>query len=146
VERLADVRRERRLAGGLALEPDEPAPVRERLDELDRAEPLTDAKTARGADERLPQAAVDLLDEEHLDGAAARAAKPQPPGDDSRVVEDSELAREEIGQVAEDTVLDLAGCAPVDEQPRAVPGLHRTLRDELRRKLVVEERGVHRAL
>ena len=40
-------------------------------------------------------------------------------------------------------MLDLAGAAAVHEEPGRVPRLDRTLRNELLRKLVIEERGVH---
>ena len=69
-ERLRDVGRQRRLALRLALEPDAPAALAERLEQLDGPEPLAGAESARGARERLPDAVPERLDQQHLGRAA----------------------------------------------------------------------------
>ena len=56
----------------------------------------------------------------------------------------TKLAAEKIGELGEDTVLDLAGLEPIHEQPRRVAGLDGRLRDQLRRKVVVQVGRVHR--
>ncbi len=52
-------------------------------------------------------------------------------------------AADELRQLAEHVVRDLAARARVDEQPRLVAPLGRMLRDQLRRQVVVELAGVH---
>jgi hypothetical protein len=146
-ERLADVRRQRRLAGRLALEPEKPAAVAEMLDELDGSQPLTRPEPARRASETVPQpVGGDLFEEENLDATSARAPEAQTRRNDPRVVHDDELAREQVWKLREDVVLELAGPAAVDEQARGVTVREGTLRDELGRKLVVEDSRVHPAL
>ena len=87
---------------------------------------------------------IQLLDEQHLDRAAAGAAQMQPRRDDARVVDDHQRApRQLVRQVAEAPVPHRADRAVVDEQPRLVPALERMLRDQLGRQLVVEIRELH---
>jgi len=146
VEGLADVRRERRLAAGLALEPEEPTAAPEVLHEHDLAQALARTQTTSRANEGLPQARPHLLHEHRLGRSAGLAAQPEAARDDPGVVEDRQLAFEQLGKIPDDVVLDGVRSSPMDEQPGAVARLDGTLRDELARQLVVEERGVHRAL
>ena len=59
-------------------------------------------------------------------------------GNDPGVVDDDELAAELVGQLGERPMPDVARRAVVDEQPRRVARVGRMLRDQLRRKVVVE--------
>ena len=77
-ERLVDVRRQRRLAGGLAVEADAPASVAERLEQLDRPESLTRPQPPRRARERFPDPATERFEEQHLRVAAGRALQVEP--------------------------------------------------------------------
>ena len=99
---------------------DAPAPLAERLEQLDGAEPLAGAQPARRARECLPDPAAERFDEEHLGVAAGRALHAQAGGHDLRVVDDDELAVELVRQVGERPVADGARGALVDEQPRGV--------------------------
>ena len=99
-QRLVDVRRQRRLAVGLAVEPDAPAPLAERLEQLDRPEPLARPQPPRRPRERLPDAVAERLEEQHLGRAAALALQVEPRGDDLGVVDDDELAGELGRQIA----------------------------------------------
>ena len=146
-ERLVDVRRQRHLAVGLALDLDEPAPVTPGLAQPHRSHDLAGAKAPRRTHERLPgSVVVHALDEEHLDRAARRSPKVQARGHDTRVVHHDELAAEHIRKLCDRSMLDRAGRAAIDEEPRRVPRLDRCLRDQLVREVVLEERGVHPAL
>src|SRR5262249_23465671 len=76
---LVDVRRQRRLSGGRALEPQLPPALAEWLDQLDRAQPLPGAQLPRGAREPLPRAVrAESFDEEHLPLPPPPALEPQP--------------------------------------------------------------------
>ena len=74
VERLGDVRRQRGLPGRLALEPQPPAPFAERLDQLDRAQPLPGFQLSRGTREPLPEPVrPQPLEQQYLRLSPARA-------------------------------------------------------------------------
>ncbi len=146
-ERLVDVRGKRHLAARLTLHLDEPATAASRLAQPHGAEALTDPDAPRRPHERLPHAVVsDALEEQHLDRAPGLAAHRESRGHDARVVHDDLLAVEQRRKLGEGAMLDRSAFAPVDEQTRCVPWLDRRLRDELGRKLVIEERSVHPAL
>ena len=92
-ERLGDVRRQGRLAGGLALEAQQPPALAAMLEELDRPEALARAQPPRRARQALPQSATaDPLEQEHLGGAASLPHQRDPRRDDARVVDDREPA------------------------------------------------------
>ena len=81
-ERLADVRRQRRLAGGLALDQDAPAAVGDRLTSSTTcsgapAPSLSPARNRREGRASASQSAVDTFQQQHLDRAAGRAPQPQ---------------------------------------------------------------------
>ena len=139
-ERLRDVRRQRRLARGLALETEAPAPLAEVLDQLDRPVPAAGPQPPRRPRERLPRPVVESLEQEQL---AARRLDRDPRRHDLRVVDDDELPVQLLGQLVEPAVPDVAGRAFVDEQPRRVTPLGGILRDQLRRQLVVELGDIH---
>ncbi len=142
--RLVHVRRQRQVPVGLAGELHDPAPRAERLDELDRrgrvatAQPLARAQPSRGPSECLPALVSESLDEEQLDRAARLPAKRESRGDDARVVDDRQVARELLAELGERPLPDVAGAAVVDEQPRRVAPLRRPLGDQLGRQRVVE--------
>ena len=116
-ERLGDVGRQGRLAGRLALQPDEPAPTSQRLDELERPQPRPRKQPPARARERLPEAVADRLEQEHLRLAARRAPQPQPGRHDARVVDDHERApRELVRQVAEPAVAHLPAARPLGHE------------------------------
>ncbi len=129
--------------------PHEPASLAQGLDGLDCELPRlgrhadTRPHAARGAHERLPQAVVALLEQQHLASAAAR-----PPNRDARAqhaaaVGDHEVVRiEQVDQLGEAAVLDRA-VAPVHEQARTVPALGGPLRDQLLGQRVVELVDTH---
>jgi hypothetical protein len=92
VERLGDIRREGRLSGRLALEPQAPAAFAERLQELDRAEPLTCTQLPRRPSQALPLVvAIQALEEQHLGLSPALAPQTQACRHDAGVVDDDEL-------------------------------------------------------
>ena len=119
-----DVRRQRGLTVGLALEAHAPAALAERLEQLHAAEPLPGAQPPRRAGERLPDAVLDALEQQHLGLSPARPPQPQPRRNDPRVVDDDQLSGELVRKVGEASVPHLAGGAAVDEaagRPRAAP-------------------------
>ena len=120
---------------GLALQPQAPAALAERLQQLDRAEPLPGPQLARGTGEPFPGPVLaEPLEQQHLRLAAARPLEPQPGRQHARVVHDDERPLGELGrQLVEAPVPRLAGLAVVDEEPRAVPPLGGLLRDQLAR-------------
>ena len=69
-KRLADVGRERRLAGRLPLQLNDPAATSERLHQENWAELLTCSQATRRPRERLPPPVFEALDEKHLDRRA----------------------------------------------------------------------------
>ncbi len=142
-EALGDVRRERRFTGGLAFQPNDPASIASTLDELDGTEPLTSAQPPARPHETLPEALLEALDEQHFRDAARSPCQSKPALYDPGVVHDEELAVEHAGKLREPSMLDQAGRSPVHEEPRRVARLGGTLRDQLRRKLVIQERRVH---
>ena len=75
----------------LPVEPKKPAPVAERLHELDRPEALARAEPARRSRQPLPEAVRTFLDEKHLDEPAGRAPKREAGTNHSRVVDDRQL-------------------------------------------------------
>ena len=87
-ERLRDVRRQRRLARGLAVEAEAPTALAEMLEQLDRPVPAAGTQPARGPCERLPGPVVEPLEQQHL---AARRLDRDPRRHDLRVVDDDEL-------------------------------------------------------
>src|SRR5215211_2771062 len=140
-ERLRDVRRQRRLPAGLAVEPDEPAARAEVLDELDGAVAAPGAQPPRGSRERLPETVADLLEQQHL---TARPLEPDARGEHAGVVDDNEGPRRHfIRKFEELAVPDGPGRPLVDEQPGRVAALRRMLRDELPGELVVELGDTH---
>ena len=145
LERLGDVGRERSLSGERALEPQAPAALAERLQELDRAEPLARPELARGSGETFPGSVLaQALQEQHLRLTAAWALEPQPGGEHSRVVDDDERSRRELlGQLVEAPVPGRPSLALVDQESRVVPPLGRMLRDQLAGQLVVELGHLH---
>src|SRR5918993_559716 len=113
-ERLRDVRRQRRLAVRLPVQPDAPASLAEVLDQLDRTVAVARTQLPGRAREREPLVAAEALEQQHF---SARTLEPDPRGDDARVVDDCQLAGELLRQVGEPAVGDLAARAAVDEQP-----------------------------
>ena len=136
-ERLGDVRGQRGLTGRLAVEPDTPAALAEMLDQLDRPVAAAGPKASRRPREGLPQAVTERLEEQHL---SARPLDRDPRGHDTGVVDDDERPAGLREQVGEPPVPDRAARAVVHEQPRLVASRRRMLRDQLRRKVVVELR------
>ncbi len=117
-ERDVDVRRQRHLARRLAVEPQPPAPLAERLEELYWTEPLPFPQATRRARERFPRVTVvEPLDEQHLYLAARRTPQPEPCRNDPRVVDDQQLRAQLARKIGERAVPDLAARAPVDEKP-----------------------------
>ena len=144
-QRLGDVRRERRLAVGLAVEPDEPASAAERLDELDRrraACPRRNFADGRASASQTPSPAGSRSSTSAAPPPGR--SQPQPRRDHARVVDDDELAAGQlVGQLAEAPMAHLAARALEHEQARRVARFGRLLRDQLGRKVVVERRRVH---
>src|SRR3954454_15607614 len=138
-ERLGDVWGGRRNPVRIAVEADTPPPCAEVLEQLDLAVATTGAEAPRRPGERLPDVAVDALQQQHL---AARAVDRNPRGHDARVVHDRQHV-DELRQLAEHAMRDLAGGARVDEQTRFVAASRGLLRDQLRRQVVVELRRFH---
>ena len=69
-----------------------------------------------------------------------------PRGQDARTVGHHQVARaEQVRQIADVLMADLAGLAAHDQQPRRVARLDRRLRDQLIGQLVVKVRKAHRA-
>ena len=143
-ERLRDVGRKRRFAVGLTREAKAPAALAERLQELDGAELHALAKPPARPGQRLPHIALDPFEQQDFGAAAGRPLEHEAGRKDARVVHDDERrGRDERPEVAESPVLDRPVRAVEDEQPRLVPALQRTLRDELRGELVVKLRRPH---
>ena len=143
-ERLGDVRRQRRLARGLALQAQPPAPLAQVLDQLDRAQSLPGPQLLRRTREPLPlPLSVQRLNEENLGLAAGRPLQPQPRRDDASVVDDDELAAELLGQVSEPAMTSIPALPLVDQQPRLVAPLGRVLRDQLLGQRVLELGSPH---
>ena len=135
-ERLVNVGRQRRLTRRVAVEPKPPTPLAEMLEQLDRAVSLPGAQAPRRTRKPLPHAAAEPLEQQHL---AARPLDRDPPRHDPRVVHDRERPRrQEPGQVAERRMPHLAVATGEDKQPRGIPALQRTLRNQLFGKFVVE--------
>src|SRR5579875_74837 len=83
-------------------------------------------------------------DEQRLDPSSGVPAPPQAHRQDPGVVDDQHVARSEVlGEVAEDPVLQGPPRAVEHQEPGAVPGPRRGLRDQVSRQLVVELREVH---
>jgi hypothetical protein len=98
LQRLVDVWRQWHLTRGLPLQAQQPPAVSEGLDQLDRPESLARAQPPRRSRERFPHAVpLAPLEEQDLDLAAALAPEWEPRGNDTRVVEDDELALEDLG-------------------------------------------------
>jgi hypothetical protein len=114
------------------------------LDELDRAESRARPQSPGRARERLPEAVLRRLEEEHLRLPARLPPHADARGDDAGVVHDDERAVGKLRtEVAEAPVPDLAG-GPVDhQQPGFVASLERSLGDQLGREVIVELRGSH---
>ena len=137
--RLVDVRRQRQLAVRLALEPHDPPPLPERLDELDGrrgagvASSLARAEAARRSRERLPEVRPSRRSsEEHLDLASRRATDVEPRRDDPRVVDHRQVGRR-ARRAGRQTSGVARAAPPVEhEQPGRVAPLGRPLGDELR--------------
>ena len=92
-KRLRDVRRQRRLSGRLADEPQPPTALAEMLAELDRSVALAGTQAARRPRQPLPLPALEPLEQEHL---AARPLDRDPGRDDARVVHHRERARRAV--------------------------------------------------
>ena len=134
LQRLGNVRRQRRLARRLALQPQPPAALAQRLEQLDRAEPLPGLEFARRAREPLPGAVLAKpLQQEHLGGAPTRALEPQTRRQHPRVVDDDERPFRKLARkLVEAAMPGRAVRALVHEQPRVVAPRHRVLGDQLR--------------
>ena len=97
-ERLGDVGRQRRRSRRVAVQPQAPAPLAERLEQLDRPQALARAQLPRGPRQRLPDSRsrvavfLETLEQQHLRRAAAGSPQVEPRGDDAGVVDDDELA------------------------------------------------------
>ena len=92
-QRLRDVRRQRRLALGRPVEPQAPAALSEVLQELDRSQTLAGLQPPRRTSEPLPlPGPVQRLEQEHLRFAPAGPLQTEPRRNDTRVVDDDELA------------------------------------------------------
>ena len=118
-ERLVDVRRQRRLAERLALEPDLPAAVRsgatsstaEPFDPGSR-EPLAGAQRRDGRASASQTRAVERLEQEDLRGPAGRSAEAESRRDAPSCRSRRRARRAELaGQVGEDAMADLARLA-----------------------------------
>ena len=101
---------------------DDPAPVAERLLERDlersrgHDEPRRDA--AGGASERLPAVAFARLEQQQLDVAAGGLARVHPRVQHAARVEHDEIVgSQQLDEVCEHAVLDLAALAVQHEQP-----------------------------
>ena len=113
-------------------------PSPERLEQLDRPQPLPGAELAGRTRERLPLPAAERLEQEHLHLAAGRLAQPQSRRHDAGVVDHHQLAVQLLGELAEAALADLSARPLEDEQPRLVAAVERPLRDQLPRELVVQ--------
>ena len=96
VERLRDVRGQRRLARRLAVEPQPPASLAEVLEQLDRPIAATGAQPSCRPGEPFPDVAFEPLQQQHL---AARCLDRDPRRDDARVVDDDEFSRQLVRQI-----------------------------------------------
>jgi hypothetical protein len=104
------------------------------LEELDRAEPLAGPQLLRRPGESLPlPRSVQLLEEQNLGATASRPLQSQPRRNDTRVVDDDELARQLLRELLEPVMPNAAALPLVDEEPRLVAALGRVLRDQLLR-------------
>ena len=107
------------------------------LDELDRPVAPPGAQSSRRLRQALPEPLAKPLEEEHL---APGLLDRDPRRNDTRVVDDHELAGQLVRQLGEPPVPNGPSRPLVDEQPRRVAPLDRMLRDELRGQLVVQLR------
>ena len=125
---------------GLAVEPHPPAPLAQMLEQLDRAVTVARAQLTRRARERLPDLAVDRLEQQHL---AARLLDRDARRDDPRVVHDHQ--RESISPgSSRNTWCDTSPVARRKTSSRdSSRCADRMLRDQLLRQVVVELTGLH---
>ena len=105
-------------------------------------------RASSGLREREPPFPLGIgrLEQEDLDDAVLRVAAVEPRRPDPHVVAHEQVpGTQDLRQVGEEAVRDRARLAVEDEETArsARPGL---LGDELPRQLVVEERGLHRAV
>ena len=145
-ERLVDVRRKRRLPGRLAVELEDPPALPERLDELDGAEPLTGAEATRRAGERLPPPLAELSTSSTSTAAPDARRRCSRAGTTRVSFTTTSRSPTTSGRSENAACWTISRVPPVDEQPRRVARLDGPLRDELGRKVVVEDGGVHPAL
>ena len=100
---------------------------------------------ARSTHERPPTVLAQVPQQQNFDFATAGRLPPkQPRRDDAALIGDEQIAgMKVVPQLPEAAMFQRTGVAVNDEQPRAVPGLHRLLRDELRRKVIVKIGSFH---
>ena len=109
------------------------------LEQLDGPVTTAGAQPPRRPCQRDPLPRADRLEEQDL---AARLLDRDPRRNHPCVVHDRESA-DEVRQLAEDMVRDVAGRARDNEQARLVAPLGGMLRDQLRWQVVVELAGIH---
>src|SRR5262249_25084472 len=113
-ERLRDVRRQGHLAFRLSVEPQQPPPLPQVLEQLDRAVPATLPQPLRPAGAPLPEPVLTpSLEQQDL---AARTLDPDPRRNHPRVVDDDELVTLQLlWQLGEPAMPDLPARPLVDE-------------------------------
>lgn len=80
--------------------------------------------------QRVPPAVLARFQQQDLHPAPGGLVEPQPGGHDPAVVHHQHVAGgQQLGQVPGQAVLGRRGGTPIDQQPRAVPGLGRLLGD-----------------
>src|SRR5437763_4887929 len=141
VERLADVRREGRLPARRPVEPEPPPSFAQMLEQLDVAIAPPRAQAPGRPCKSLPDTvAVDPFQQQDL---AARSLDQNPRRDDARVVDDGERVGDDVRQLCKRSVIDAPGHALVDQQSRLVAARLWSLRNQRRRKVVVEHIDPH---
>src|SRR5439155_26442865 len=135
-ERLRDVRRKRRVTGGLAVQTEAPASLAQMLEQLHRPVPGAVTKPTRRPGKALPETVlVQPLEQQHL---PARTLDRDARRDDAGVVHDSQRAPDHVRQLCKGSMIHPLGQAFVDQQARLVAARHWMLRDESRREVVLE--------
>ena len=143
-ERLRDVRRQRRLAGGLAVQSQPPPSFAEMLEQLHRAVAATRLETARRPCETFPEPVlVETLEQQYL---ALRRFDRNARRHDTRVVDDHERAADHVRQLCEPPLVHPLGQALVEQQSRLVAARHGMLGNQRRGEVVLELPRFHPAL
>ena len=143
LERLSDVRRQRRLAGGLAVQSQPPAPFAEMLEQLHRAVAATRLEAARRPREAFPEPIlVETLEEQHL---ALRRFDRNARRHDTRVVDHHERVADHVRQLCEPPLVHPLGQAFIEQQSRLVAARHGMLGNQRRGEVVLELPRFHPA-